>query len=286
MNAQPVLIQTIAEIRQILQPHRAAGQRIGLVPTMGALHAGHASLLRRARGQCDIVVATIYVNPTQFGPKEDFSKYPRQLQADLNLCAQEGVDVVFAPSDKEMYAGGSLTAIHISQLTEGLCGAFRPGHFDGVCLVVAKLFNIVQPDLAYFGQKDAQQVTVLKQLVADLNFPLQIVVCPIVREPDGLAMSSRNAYLTPEQRSQTLCLSQALQAGCQAIRDGIRTSDRITAIMRQKVLETGPFPIDYLDPYDARTLQRPDEVKGTVLLAGAIRIGSTRLIDNLVVDVP
>lgn len=285
-SSNPVLIQTIAQMRQALRPHRAGACRIGLVPTMGALHAGHASLLRRARGECGVVVASIYVNPIQFGPNEDFCKYPRPMQADLAVCAREGVDYVFAPSDKEMYAGGSLTSIHVDKLTKGLCGESRPGHFDGVCTVVAKLFNIVQPDAAYFGQKDAQQVTVVKRMVADLDFPLEIVVCPTVREADGLAMSSRNAYLSPEQRKQALCLSQSLQTGCAAIRGGIKTSERIAAIMRQKVLDSGPLPIDYLGLYDTETLEELAEVRGMVLLAGAIRVGSTRLIDNMVVDVP
>jgi len=285
MSTRPVLIQTLAEMRQALRPYRASGSRTGLVPTMGALHTGHASLIRQARSECSLVVVSIYVNPTQFGPNEDYSKYPRRLQADLETCARERVDYVFAPSDNEMYGGGSLTKVHVDRLTDGLCGAFRPGHFDGVCTVVAKLFNIVQPDAAYFGQKDAQQVAVIKRMVADLNFPLEIVVCPTVREADGLAMSSRNAYLSPEQRRQAPCLWQALQAGCEAIGRGVRTSDEIAAIMRQKIEEIGPVPIDYLDVYDAVSLRRPDTVGGTVLLAGAIRIGGTRLIDNVVVEV-
>lgn len=286
MNArQPVLIRTIAEMRQALRPYRGTTGRIGLVPTMGALHQAHASLMRRCRGDCSLVVVSVYVNPTQFGPNEDFGKYPRQLQADLEVCTAEGVDFVFAPSDKEMYGEGSLTKIHVDRLTEGLCGAVRPGHFDGVCTVVAKLFNIVQPDAAYFGQKDAQQVAVLQRMVADLNIPTEIVVCPLVREADGLAMSSRNKYLSPEQRRQALCLSQALQAGCQAIREGHRNSDAIAAIMRQKIRQTGDFPIDYLAAYDARTLEPLAEVRGRVLLAGAIRLGQTRLIDNMVMEV-
>lgn len=283
---RPVLIRTITEMRQVLRQGRADEGTVGLVPTMGALHAGHASLMRYARKECGVVVASVYVNPTQFGPNEDFSKYPRQLQADLDICAGEGVDFVFAPSDKEMYAGGPLTGIHVDKLTQGLCGAVRPGHFDGVCTVVAKLFNIVQPDLAYFGQKDAQQVVVLQRMAADLNFPVRIVVCPIVREADGLAMSSRNAYLSPQQRQQALCLSRALQAGVEAIRLGMRTSEQVAAIMRQKVMETGSFPIDYLAPFDAETLEERAQLSGKVLLAGAIRIGATRLIDNMVVEVP
>lgn len=283
---QSVLIRTIAEMRQALRPHRASGSRIGLVPTMGALHAGHASLMQRARRECSVVVTSIYVNPTQFGPNEDFSKYPRQLQQDLEVCGREGVDFVFAPTDTEMYAGGTLTMIHVADMTERLCGAMRPGHFDGVCTVVAKLFNIVQPDAGYFGQKDAQQAAVLQQMVSDLNIPLQIVVCPIVREPDGLAMSSRNAYLDPNQRQQALCLYKALLAGRDTIGKGIKTSAHINAIMRDVVRSAGPFSIDYLEAVDPGTLEAIDEVRGRVLLAGAIRVGTVRLIDNMIVDVP
>jgi pantoate--beta-alanine ligase len=282
---QPILIHTIAEMRQALRASLAAGRRVGLVPTMGALHAGHASLLRRARSECDVLVASVYVNPIQFGPNEDFNKYPRQLQLDLEVCSREEVDFVFAPADAEMYGGGSLTTIHVAKLTDRLCGAFRPGHFDGVCTVVAKLFHIVQPDLAYFGQKDAQQVVALQRMVADLNIPAEIVVCPTIREPDGLAMSSRNAYLDPRQRQDALCLYRALQAGRDAIRKGARTSERVAAIMREVVAATGPFAIDYLEAVEARTLEPMNPLCGTVLLVGAIRIGSVRLIDNLVIEV-
>ncbi len=283
---QVTLIRTIAEMRQALRPHRGSAARVGLVPTMGALHAGHASLLQRARRECSTVVASIYVNPTQFGPNEDFRKYPRRLQQDLDVCSREGVDFVFAPDDTEMYGGDAVTKIHVAGLGERLCGRFRPGHFDGVCTVVAKLFHIVQPDLAYFGQKDAQQVVVLQRMVADLNFPLQIVVCPTVREPDGLAMSSRNAYLDPQQRRQAPCLQQALQAGRAAIEKDARTSSEVAAIMHRVVEAAGPSRIDYLEPVDARTLESTDPLHGTVLLAGAIRIGTIRLIDNLLVQVP
>lgn len=285
-GSQPVLIRTIAEMHHALKPYRTSGERVGLVPTMGALHAGHASLMRRARGECSTVVASIYVNPTQFGPDEDFARYPRQLEQDLDVCGREGVAFVFAPSDAEMYGGGTLTSVHVARLTERLCGAVRPGHFDGVCTVVAKLFHIVQPDAAYFGQKDAQQVAVLKRMVADLNFPVEMVVCPTVREADGLAMATRNAYLTPSQREQARCLYQALRTGQDAIESGIRTASRVAGIMRDVVLAAGPVTIDYIEAVDAHSLEATEELTGTVLLAGAIRIGSTRLIDNLVVEVP
>lgn len=284
MTRQPQVIPTLAAMRKALLPHRAAGAVIGLVPTMGALHAGHASLLRRARSECDVVVTSIYVNPTQFGPNEDFSSYPRRIEADIKTCADERVDYILAPSDKEMYGNGSLTRIYVDNITQKLCGMMRPGHFEGVCTVVAKLFNIVQPDLAYFGQKDAQQVVVLGRMVADLNIPVQIVVCPIVREPDGLAMSSRNANLSPAERQDGLCLSQALQAGLDAIAGGMTTSEPIIAIMRQKVLETETATIDYLGVYHPETLENLAQVEGMALLAGAIRLGSTRLIDNRIAE--
>jgi len=282
---QPILIRTIAEMRQALKAGRYAGRRIGLVATLGALHDGHASLLRRARRECDIVVASVYVNPTQFGPNETFAKYPRRLQLDLEVCGREGVDFVFAPADAEMYGGGSLTTIHVARLTDRLCGPIRPGHFDGVCTVVAKFFNIFQPNLAYFGQKDAQQIVVLQRMVADLNLPIEIVVCPTIREPDGLAMASRNACLDPCQLQQAPCLYRALQTGRDAIEKGARTSEGVAAIMREVVAAAGPFAIDYLETVDARTLEPMDPLCGTVLVAGAIRIGTVRLIDNLVVEV-
>jgi len=282
---QPVLIHTIGEMRQALRPHRQGGARIGFVPTMGALHEGHRSLIRTARSQCDLVVVSIYVNPTQFCPGEDFEKYPRRLQSDLEACAAEGVDYVFAPSDREMYGEGSLTTVHVAKLTEPLCGAFRPGHFDGVCTVVTKLFNIVQPDVAYFGQKDAQQAIVIQRMVVDLNIPVQIVVCPTVREPDGLATSSRNAYLDPQQRKQATCLYRALRAAEEAIRSGgVRDPDQLSRIMRNVVVKAGPCEIDYLQAVDAETLEPVGPDTRKILLAGAIHLGRTRLIDNIPVD--
>ncbi len=277
------LIQTIDDLRSTLRPRRGDAT-IGLVPTMGALHAGHASLIQRARQECDLVVVSIFVNPTQFGPNEDFAKYPRNLQRDLESCAEHGVDVVFAPTGEQMYPDRPLTSIHVAELTETLCGPLRPGHFDGVCLVVAKLLNIVQPDVAYFGQKDAQQVTVIRRMVDDLNIPVRIAVCPTVREADGLAMSSRNAYLDPAQRQKALCLHQALQAGREAIEAGNRTTGDINAIMRG-VLDAAGVGIEYVEAVNAVTLAGEDMLAGRVLLVGAIRVGSTRLIDNLALDI-
>ncbi|GAG12179.1 unnamed protein product, partial [marine sediment metagenome] len=264
--------------------HRLSGAKIGLVPTMGALHEGHLGLIRRARNECDTVVVSIYVNPAQFGSGEDLEKYPRQLQTDVDCCEAEGVDYVFAPSDAEMYGSGALTTIHVAKLTERLCGAFRPGHFDGVCTVVAKLFNIVQPDLAYFGQKDAQQAIVIQRMVAELNLPLRIAVCPTVRDPDGLAISSRNAYLSAKQREQATCLYRALRAGREAILAGVTDPEELAGIMRKVVQAAGPCQIDYLEAVDADTLEPISEVQARTLLLGAIRLDGIRLIDNIVVE--
>jgi len=287
MSAKPpTLIRTISELRQALRPYRQRGSRIGFVPTMGALHEGHLSLIRRARQECDVVVVSIYVNPTQFGPAEDFDRYPRQLEKDLQACEQEGVDFVFAPSDREMYGDGTLTTVHVARLTDRLCGPFRPGHFDGVCTVVAKLFNIVQPDAAYFGQKDAQQAVVIRRMTADLNFPVEIVVCPTVRESDGLAASSRNAYLTEQQRRQATCIYRALKAAEEEILAGQREPAVLIDKIRQVILDAGPCEIDYIEIVDPETLEPVRKVSGRVLIATAVRIGNTRLIDNIVVEAP
>jgi len=287
MSAKPpTLIRTISELRQALRPYRQRGSRIGFVPTMGALHEGHLSLIRRARQECDVVVVSIYVNPTQFGPAEDFDRYPRQLEKDLQACEQEGVDFVFAPSDREMYGDGTLTTVHVARLTDRLCGPFRPGHFDGVCTVVAKLFNIVQPDAAYFGQKDAQQAVVIRRMTADLNFPVEIVVCPTVRESDGLAASSRNAYLTEQQRRQATCIYRALKAAEDEILAGQREPAVLIDKIRQVILDAGPCEIDYIEIVDPETLEPVRKVSGRVLIATAVRIGNTRLIDNIVVEAP
>ncbi|MFQ6048656.1 MAG: pantoate--beta-alanine ligase, partial [Phycisphaerae bacterium] len=229
---QTILVKTVADLRHHLAPRRAAGQRIGFVPTMGALHAGHLSLVRAARRDCNCVVVSVFVNPTQFVAGEDYHSYPRCLQADLHACQREAVDLLFAPEVSEMYGPEPRTTVHVAGLTEPLCGAHRPGHFDGVSTVVAKLLNIVQPHVAYFGQKDAQQAVVLQKMVADLFFPVQIVVCPTVRDHDGLALSSRNAYLTPDQRRQARCLYQALQLAARQIAHGQRDSHNLIQLMQ------------------------------------------------------
>ncbi len=277
-------LETLAEVREYLRPYRLAGKQIGLVPTMGALHEGHRSLMRAARGGCDQVVVSIFVNPTQFGPGEDFDKYPRTFDADWAACQAEGVDAVFCPPVSEMYPGDSVTWVTVKRLTEGLCGAHRPGHFDGVTTVVAKLFNIVQPDVAYFGQKDAQQATVIRRMVNDLLWPLQIVVCPTVREADGLAMSSRNAYLSPADRRQALSLSASLFWARDQILAGRRVVPDLAAEMRRRIEAAGPCSIDYVEIVDADELTPLEVVRGRCLVAVAVRIGGTRLIDNVVVD--
>ncbi len=277
-------LETVAALRTHLQPLSRAGKRIGFVPTMGALHEGHRSLMRAARKECEIVVASIFVNPTQFGPGEDFEKYPRPLEKDLAACREEGVDVVFVPEVGEIYPPGAVTRVSVARLTEGLCGRHRPGHFDGVTTVVAKLFNIVQPDKAYFGQKDAQQAAVIRQMVRDLIWPIQIVVCPTVREGDGLAMSSRNAYLSPEQRRQALCLSKALHWAQGQIETGRGDVQKITAAMREQIEAAGPCEIDYIEVVDAETLEPKTSAVGRCLVALAVRIGPARLIDNVLVD--
>ncbi len=277
-------LETVSQVREYLAPHRKAGRRIGFVPTMGALHEGHLSLVRAARNDCDLVIVSIFVNPTQFGPGEDFDKYPRMLDADLVACRAAGVDAVFCPQVSEIYPAGSATMVTVKRLTEGLCGAYRPGHFDGVTTVVAKLFNIVQPDVAYFGQKDAQQAIVLRRMVKDLLWPIEMVVCPTVREPDGLAMSSRNAYLSPAERRQALSLSAALFRARQEILAGQKDVAALVAGMRQYIESAGPCSIDYIEIVDAEDLTPLTAARGRCLVALAVRIGGTRLIDNVVVD--
>jgi pantoate--beta-alanine ligase len=275
---------TIAEIRACVREAHAAGKTVGFVPTMGALHAGHASLMQAAAGRCDYVVVSIFVNPTQFGPGEDFEKYPRPIEKDLEICRQHGVDAVFAPSRTEMYPRANLTWVTVEKVSEPLCGRFRPGHFRGVATVCMKLFNIVGADLAFFGQKDAQQVAVIRRMVADLNLPLEIVVCPTVREPDGLAMSSRNQYLSPQERKEATIISRSLQRSAELIRSGERDAARITDEMLRVLRQVPALRVEYASLVDAETLEDLPQVRGRVLVAVAARLGSTRLIDNIVVD--
>lgn len=272
----------IPDVRQLSRAARFTGKRIGLVPTMGALHEGHLSLVRAAKNQCDLVVVSIFVNPTQFGPNEDFAKYPRTFERDCELLEKEDVDVVFAPSVEEMYPAGAVTYVTVEGISDKLCGRSRPGHFRGVTTVVSKLFHIVEPDLAFFGQKDAAQVAIIQRMVRDLNLPLEIVVCPIVREPDGLAMSSRNAYLTPEQRKSALVLSRALRRVQQVFDQGERNAARLIEVGKAVVAEEPAVRLDYLEVADPETLDRVEVISSKALAAVAACLGTTRLIDNAV----
>jgi len=276
--------KTIQSVRKLVKSARSKGKKIGFVPTMGALHIGHISLIERAVEECDFVVMSIFVNPTQFGPAEDFDRYPRNLDADLKICKKAGVDVVFTPSVEQMYTARNLTWVNVEKLTEPLCGRFRPGHFRGVTTVCAKLFNIVGADVAYFGQKDAQQALVIKRMVVDLNMPLQIVVCPTVREPDGLAVSSRNQYLTEPQRKDAACIYKSLQKCRQMIDAGITDTKKIINQMRREINRVPSIEIEYLSIVNAETLQAVEYITGTILVAIAIKIGTVRLIDNILLD--
>jgi len=276
--------KTIQTVRSIVKTARSQGKKIGLVPTMGALHIGHISLIEAAVKQCNFIVVSIFVNPTQFGPSEDFEKYPRPFEADLEICRNTGVDVVFAPTAEQMYPEKNLTWVNVEKLTEPLCGQFRPWHFRGVTTVCAKLFNIVLPDIAFFGQKDAQQAVVIKRMVADLHIPLEIVVCPTVREPDGLAVSSRNKYLTEQQRKDATCIYKSLQKCREMIDAGVEDTEAIIAEMRKILQQIPSAKIEYLSIVDAETLQNLDQVGGKILAAVAVRIGSARLIDNILID--
>ena len=256
---------------------------VGLVPTMGYLHDGHLSLVRRAKEECDHVVVSIFVNPTQFGPKEDLSNYPRDLDRDLSLLESLGVYLVWTPTAEIMYPQRYQTWVEVEAVTRPLEGAMRPGHFRGVTTVVSKLFNGVQPHKAYFGQKDAQQAAVIRQMTRDLNFPIEIVICPIVREPDGLAMSSRNVYLDPEQRKAATVLYRSLSAAKNAYEDGERDAERLRQLMKD-VLATEPLAqVQYVSCADYDTLEELERVTGKTLLSMAVFVGKTRLIDNFVI---
>jgi len=276
--------QTIESIRYLVKAARRRGGKIGLVPTMGALHVGHVSLIEAARKDCDFVVVSIFVNPTQFGRGEDFEKYPRPLEADLEICRKAGVDAVFAPASEVMYPGENLTWVTVEKLTRPLCGRCRPCHFRGVATVCTKLFNIVGPDVAYFGQKDAQQAVTIRRLVRDLNMPLEIVVCPTVREPSGLAVSSRNQYLSEQQKKDAAQIYEALQECRRMIDAGQTSPKRIIGRMREILHQVPSMEIEYVSIVDAETLETVGRIAGRVLVAVAVRLGSTRLIDNILVD--
>jgi len=276
------VIGTIAELRAWSREAHRAGKTVGLVPTMGALHEGHLSLVRAAKAVCGVVVASIFVNPTQFGPNEDFAKYPRAFEADCAMLEAEGVDLVFAPEPGEMYREGAATFVEVEGLSERLDGKSRPGHFRGVATIVAKLFLAAEPDRAYFGQKDAAQVAVLRRMVADLNLPLELAVCPIVREPDGLAMSSRNRYLSAEERIQALVLSKIIRKVVAAVASGERNPETLIAFATAEFVTQPQVRIDYIAVVEWSTLLPVEEIKSGTLFAVAAWIGQTRLIDNTV----
>jgi len=277
--------KTIESVRRLVKAARRDGKKIGLVPTMGALHIGHISLIETAARSCDFIVVSIFVNPTQFGPGEDFQRYPRPLEADLEICKKAGVDVVFAPTTEQMYPQENLTWVSVEKLTEQLCSRFRPGHFRGVATVCAKLFNIVEPDVAFFGQKDGQQAIVIRRMVDDLNMPLEIVVCPTVREPDGLAVSSRNQYLTDAQKKEATYIYKSLQKAQEMINASITDCNAIISQMRMILNQAPSIKIEYINIVDDEMVQSTDRIAGKVLVAVAVRIGSTRLIDNIMIDV-
>lgn len=285
MEQEATLVHTIDEVRAAVAAARRAGKRVGFVPTMGALHEGHASLIERAAAECDFVVVSVFVNPLQFGPNEDFDKYPRTLPDDLRLASSLGAHLVFAPSVEEMYPSPQLTFVEVEKVTDRLCGASRPGHFRGVATVVTKLFNIVAPDAAYFGQKDAQQAVVIQRMVKDLSMPIEIRVCPTVREADGLAKSSRNTYLSEEERRAAPVLYRTLLEAAETIRGGERDGEAIRRLMKERLAAEPLARIDYCDVVDAESLAPVSYIEGKVLLALAVYFGSTRLIDNMPVEV-
>jgi pantoate--beta-alanine ligase len=278
---QMKIIATVSETRAAVRLARQQGKKIGFVPTMGALHAGHVSLVRAAKSCCDFVVSSIFVNPTQFGPNEDFSRYPRTFEADRQKLEAEGVDLLFAPSVPEMYPAGATTFVTVEEIGGRLDGRSRPGHFRGVATVVSKLFHIVEPDIAFFGQKDAAQAAIIRRMVRDLMFPVEIVVAPIVREPDGLALSSRNAYLSPEERRQATVLSRALREVEEHFTTGERTSANLIATARQVFASQPSVRIDYIEIVDPETLESVPTANFGTLVAVAAFVGPTRLIDNL-----
>jgi len=279
-------VELVERMRTETELARQRGVVVGLVPTMGFFHEGHLSLMRRARAECGLVVVSLFVNPTQFGPGEDLAAYPRDFQRDCELARREGVDVMFAPRASEMYCNDSSTFVIVEGVSGPLCGASRPGHFRGVATVVAKLFNICRPHRAYFGLKDYQQVRVLEKMVRDLDFDLQVVRCPIVREPDGLAMSSRNSYLSQKERAAATILRRALLAAGELIAQGERNAAPVEQRLREAI-ETEPLSkIDYAAVVDPVSLQPFDEIVRGALLAVAVRFGSARLIDNLLIELP
>jgi pantoate--beta-alanine ligase len=280
------VLTTVAAMRAACEAARRRGATVGVVPTMGYLHEGHRSLMRAARDACDFVVVTIFVNPLQFGPNEDLDRYPRDLDGDLAACADEGIDAAFVPTVTELYPDyPPRTTVHVARLTEVLCGASRPTHFDGVTTVVAKLLSIAGPCQAYFGRKDAQQLAVIRRMTADIDLPAEIVGCPLVREPDGLARSSRNAYLDARQRAAAPRIFAALREGVAAVQSGERDPRRIETLVRNSIDVVPELKIDYVDVREADSLDAIDQIDGPVLLAVAVFCGKSRLIDNVPITV-
>jgi pantoate--beta-alanine ligase len=278
------LIHTIEWMKQVARQARADGRLIGFVPTMGALHEGHLSLVRAAEQQCSPLVVSIFVNPKQFGPSEDFEKYPRALDADRALLGRHRVDYLFAPPPAEMYPAGFRSSVRVQGLSERLEGRSRPGHFDGVSTVVAKLFEIVQPHIAYFGRKDAQQARIIRQMARDLNFDADVVVCPIVREPDGLALSSRNGYLNAEERRAATVLYRALAAAREEIAAGQRDALHLAASLRRRIAQEPLASLDYAEIVDADSFEPVTRLRGSCYALLAVLVGSTRLIDNMLIE--
>lgn len=278
------VIASIPQTREAVARRRRLGRSIGFVPTMGALHQGHASLIRAAGDHCDEVVVSIFVNPTQFGPGEDYERYPKSLETDLRLCEELGVDLVFTPSAADVYPDGFKTTVRIAGLTECLCGAHRPGHFDGVATVVAKLFNIVTPDKAYFGEKDYQQLKVIERMARDLDMPVEIVPCPTFRDDDGLAISSRNAYLSATERVSAASLFRALGQAAERVARGTVDSAALIAGIKREISKADPARIDYVVVVDPDSLEPLDEIRQRARICLAVAFGDSRLIDNLEVD--
>ena len=273
---------TVEDVRNNVKEWKKQGLSVGFVPTMGYLHEGHASLIERAAAENDKVVVSVFVNPIQFGPTEDLESYPRDFEADCVLCEKMGADLVFHPENEEMYFDDFCTFVDINTLSEVLCGKTRPIHFRGVCTVVSKLFNIVAPDKAYFGQKDAQQLAIIKRMVRDLNFDIEIIGCPIIREDDGLAKSSRNTYLNPQERAAAVILSKAIFTGQKMVKEGIKDALTVKATM-MAILKSEPLAnVEYVEMVDFGTLQDVETINGPILTAIAVRIGKTRLIDNFI----
>lgn len=278
-------VYAINEASDKIKEWKKAGFSIGFVPTMGSLHEGHQSLIERAAAENDKAIVSIFVNPAQFAPMEDFNSYPRNFKADLNLCEKSGVDLIFYPDAAEMYPEGFCSFVDMSGVTQELCGKSRPAHFRGVCTVVNKLFNIIKPDHAYFGQKDAQQLAIIKRMVKDLNIDVEIISCPIIREADGLAKSSRNVYLSPEERKAALILSKAILESEKLVKNGEKNVEKILKFIKDMIKTESLINIDYVEAVDGFTIEKINELKGNVLIAAAVYVGKTRLIDNFIYEV-